>query len=143
MAQTVECAECEVEFEGRNSRARFCGATCRKRAGRRAQAAAAAPAKAKRKRAAAAGGDFEAATRRELERLGKVDSMLGQQALVIARRMGNATETGSAVATLSKEHSRLMSAVASGASVADPVDEAVDEVRRKREELDRRRQATH
>lgn len=142
MAQTVECAECEVEFEGRNSRAKFCGPTCRKRAGRRAQAAAAAPTKRKR-RTAAAGGDFEAATRRELERLGKVDSMLGQQALVIARRMGNATETGSAVATLSKEHSRLMSAVASGASVADPVDEAVDEVRRKREELDRRRQATH
>lgn len=66
---------------------------------------------------------FEVATRRELELLNKLDSMVGQQVLIVARRMSNGTETGSAMATLSKEHSRLMTALGSSQKHADPVDE--------------------
>lgn len=116
MTIKVTCP-CGEEFEAKSSRAKFCSPTCRSRA-HRGQ-----PAKAKRTVKRGASG-FEKATLAELSRLKKVDTMLGQQALVIARRMGDATETGAAVATLSREHSRLMAAVAAGASVADPVDEA-------------------
>lgn len=56
--------------------------------------------------------------------------MLGQQVLIVARRMSNGTETGSALATLSKEHSRLMTVLGSSEKAADPV----DEVSRRREE---------
>ena len=73
---------------------------------------------------------FESATREVLERLNQADSMLGQQVLIIARRMSNGAETGSALATLSKEHSRLMAVLGAGEKQADPV----DEVRRRREE---------
>lgn len=69
---------------------------------------------------------FEVATRLELEKVGKADSMLGQQVLIVARRMSSGAETGSALATLSKEHSRLMGALgvlAAGAKNVDPVDE--------------------
>lgn len=106
---TLECAVCEGSFEAKNKRARYCGDVCRKRAQRQPKPGA---------------NGFERSTRKELERLGKLDSMLGQQALVIAARMGNKGETGSAIATLSREHSRLMAAVAAGATTADPVDEA-------------------
>ena len=105
---TNECISCERTFESPRKR-KTCSDVCKKRAQR-----AGAP----------SGNALEKATLAELERLGKVDSMLGQQALVIARRMGDRAETGSAVATLSREHSRLMAAVAAGVSVADPVDEA-------------------
>lgn len=123
----VECAECGTEFAGRNSRARFCSSPCRVKAHRRGTPATEAP---------SPGAAFERATLRELEKLGKVDTMLGQQALVIARRMGSATETGSAVSSLSKEHSRLMAAVATGATFADPVDEARQSRERKARALE-------
>lgn len=59
-----------------------------------------------------------------------VDTMLGQQVLIIARRMSSSEETGSALATLSKEHSRLMAVLGAEAQTVDPV----DEVGRRREE---------
>ncbi len=66
---------------------------------------------------------FVAATQSVLLDLGKLDTMLGQQVLVIAR--GMAAGAGSELATLSKEHSRLMAAIESGKTVADdPVEEA-------------------
>lgn len=70
-------------------------------------------------------------TANELERLGKLDTMLGAQALVIAR--GIVRGSGSELATLSKEHSRLMAALAAGQSVtSDPLDVAGDSVEEKR-----------
>lgn len=72
-------------------------------------------------------------TARELENLGKLDTMLGQQVLAIAR--GIVRGSGSELATLSKEHSRLMAAIAAGETVAgagDPLDEAERAVEEKR-----------
>jgi len=71
-----------------------------------------------------------AATERELARLGALGTMLGEQALIIAR--GMARGDGSELATLSKEHSRLMANIAAGNTVADdPLADADDAVKRK------------
>jgi len=124
----VACAQCTTEFEARRATAKFCSSTCRSRANR--APAAAANASTKGKKPGSAASDFEAATRKELVRLNKLDSMLGQQALVVARRLANGAETGSAVATLSKEHSRLMGLLSGKAGAGDEI----DEVARKRDE---------
>lgn len=72
------------------------------------------------------------ATQAELRKLDSLDTMLGQQVLIIAR--GMARGQGSELATLSKEHSRLMANIAAGNTVAeDPVADADEAVRRKRE----------
>lgn len=72
-----------------------------------------------------------AATERELERLGAMGTMLGEQALIIAK--GMARGDGSELATLSKEHSRLMANIAAGNKVADdPLADADDAVEKKR-----------
>lgn len=71
-----------------------------------------------------------AATESELARLGAKDTMLGFQVLIIAR--GMAKGEGSELATLSKEHSRLMANIAAGNTVADdPLADADDAVKRK------------
>lgn len=70
------------------------------------------------------------ATQAELRKLSALDTMLGQQVLIIAR--GMARGQGSELATLSKEHSRLMANIAAGNTVAeDPVADADEAVRRK------------
>lgn len=70
------------------------------------------------------------ATIAELERLNSLETMLGQQVLIIAR--GMARGEGSELATLSKEHSRLMANIAAGNTVADdPLADADDAVKRK------------
>jgi hypothetical protein len=71
------------------------------------------------------------ATTAELKKLGALETMLGQQVLIIAR--GMAAGEGSELATLSKEHSRLMANIAAGNTVAeDPVADADEAVARKR-----------
>jgi len=135
---TCECG-CGKVFEAQRSSARFASATCRKRAhrapkdpsvpksGRRARkkptpkVRAAEPAPEVQKPPALS--DFEVATRRALEQAGQLDSMLGQQVLIVARRMSSGAETGSALATLSKEHSQLMAALGASGKQSDPVDE--------------------
>jgi len=72
------------------------------------------------------------ATTAELQRLNSLETMLGQQVLIIAR--GMARGEGSELATLSKEHSRLMANIAAGNTVAeDPVADADESMRRKLE----------
>lgn len=70
------------------------------------------------------------ATQAELRKLDALETMLGQQVLIIAR--GMARGQGSELATLSKEHSRLMANIAAGNTVAeDPVADADEAVKRK------------
>ncbi|WP_201029539.1 hypothetical protein [Mycolicibacterium canariasense] len=71
------------------------------------------------------GNSLVKATMVELEAAGKLDSMLGQQALALARRMSGEV-TG--IAALSKELSRVMAAATANtpgsvAAVADGIDE--------------------
>lgn len=70
------------------------------------------------------------ATEAELKHLEALETMLGQQVLIIAR--GMARGEGSELATLSKEHSRLMANIAAGKTVADdPVADADESMRKK------------
>jgi hypothetical protein len=63
-------------------------------------------------------------TARDLKAMGKLETMLGQQLLAIAR--GIVRGSGSELATLSKEHSRLMAAIAAGQVVAGAPDNGGD-----------------
>ena len=110
---TLTCQVCSTEFEAKRRDTKFCGATCRSRAHR-------APKGKARHHPEAS---FETATRRELERLGKADTMLGQQIITIAARMSHGAETGAALASLSREHSRLMGALTGTADQGDALDE--------------------
>lgn len=121
--KTATCASCGREFEAQRSTAQFCGPTCRSRSHRAPDVDETPDDGAET--------PFEASTRREVERLNMQDTHLGQQVLIIARRMAQ-PETGAALVSLSKEHSRLMSAMGSTTSEARPAD-PVDEVRSARE----------
>jgi len=117
MAKLCECG-CGVEFSPVRSDGRFASTTCRSRAFRKAKANAADAQLAAdatvvsmvgRKTKASAptapttpgAGGVEKATTRELgDALG---TSLGQQALVLARRLDQATDTGSALASISKQ----------------------------------------
>lgn len=65
-----------------------------------------------------------AATLAELEVLGLVGSQRGQQALTLAAQMASSSDTGSSIAAVSKELSRVMDEIrAVVPAKADPLDE--------------------
>lgn len=65
-----------------------------------------------------------AAVMAELVEAGRLDTVLGQQALTIAEKLGSLFDTGSSAAALSKELRALMAEAVKGAAVAaDPLDE--------------------
>lgn len=119
---TVECAACGNDFEAKRKTAKFCSAACQKRGRRREQSAADGP---------LVDAGFVDATVAELVRVGKRDTVMGHQVVVIAERMVSPFSTGSEVASLSKEHSRLMGLLTRGAAQADPVDEVKERRDRK------------
>lgn len=121
----VTCAICEQTFEAKNSRARYCSSTCRSRGNRAGIAQSDAP---------RAGSGLVEATRRELEDAGRLDTVLGQQALELAARIVSPTSTGAAVGSLSKELRAVMSEATKGAGAAS----GLDELRRRREAKQRR-----
>jgi hypothetical protein len=100
-----EGPDCEVEFEPKRSTAKYHSATCRQRAARDRKAAAESVA------ADAEAGKAEhtlvRAVRKELEDAEALDTVAGQLALQIARRIANPECTG--VSTLSKELRALLS----------------------------------
>lgn len=62
--------------------------------------------------------------RAELEQLQQIDSVIGQHALEIAKRIVNAPGMNTGVASLSKELSRVMGEARAVSTVADdPVDD--------------------
>lgn len=128
------CAHCGTAFEARTARARYCGSTCRARASEKAKRDGATPAPmpvAPVQSAPSAGGLVDA-VRRELEAAQRLDSFLGQQALGLAARIGAGSDTGSAVAALSKELRAVMdAALADAPKAADALDELSERRRRK------------
>ena len=113
------CSICGKSFTAKRKDARTCSATCRsnKRNGAKPAELIESP--------------LVRATRAELEAAGKLDTRLGQQALVLAVGMS----TGSGVGQLSKELDRVMEA-AIGISVKPPAagtGDAVDELRARRD----------
>lgn len=132
-----KCESCPKRFESRSPKARFCSDKCRKRASRsRTPDGSDSDGEAS---VIVAPAGVLVATLRELERAGRADTPLGQIALALAARLQFATaDTGSALASVSKELRATLAAATEGAErAADPV----DELRRKREERQRKRGA--
>lgn len=131
MAERRSCDVCSREYVAQRRSSRFCSDTCRKRNLRRPGVdevadvveipAAPAPEPARPPRLA-----LTATTAAELEAAGRLETVLGQQAMVLARRIDGAAalETGSAVASLSREFRAVMAEALAGVrAAADPVDE--------------------
>ena len=115
------CDVCGRDFEAKRRDAKTCSATCR--SNKRSMSPEPDP-------GADASNSLVKATTAELEAAGKLDTMLGQQALALARRMSGEV-TG--VAALSKELSRVMAAATAGTSAGVvPVADEVDELRKRR-----------
>ena len=112
----VACSRCGKEFEAQRPTARYCTASCRALASREAKRAAEGAALAadatvvaiasrrrstSRSASRGAAGTVEESVTRELGEA--ASTSLGRQALALARRMDANIDTGSALASLSKQ----------------------------------------
>jgi membrane-bound lytic murein transglycosylase B len=146
------CEECGEPFEAKTKRAKFCGATCRVRANRR-------PSKTGAAKAAAGGtvthlpiaggpldqtspadpsvedivGSLAEQVRKTLTEAKALDTIAGAQAVRIARQIDRGDDSGSAVATLSKELSRLVAEakVEAAPRIRDAADDVMERVAQK------------
>lgn len=131
----LSCGSCGKPFEAKRASARFCSAACRKRSSRKGQVVdlpLPAPEAAEPSEAAA---ELVRATEKDLRAAKKLDSVLGQQAMVLARKMGNLFDTGSATAAVSRELRAVM------AEVLGDVKQPASPVNGLRDELAARRRA--
>lgn len=109
-----KCEACGRPYEATRSNQRMCSSTCRSR---KARGAAPAP---------RGESPLVKATKAELVAAGKLDSMLGQQAIALAARMS--TETSGGVAGLSRELRTVMAAAIGSVPAATPAPGAGDEI---------------
>jgi len=120
------CEECGERFEAKRSTAKYCSTRCRTRATRRRAEGRPAPA-AEPRQVPAPAEDVPllvAATIDELAKAERLSTALGQTAVKLAERIGSRSETGSAVASLSKElRATMAEALRGSAAAADPIDE--------------------
>lgn len=125
------CAVCGEPFEAKRAAAKYCGDRCRQRAHRSPEAASESkvlePAgePTSEPPPALLAGPVTLATMVELEDAGRLETALGQAALALARRIDfPATDTGSALASLAREHrATLAEAVRDAKTAMDPLDE--------------------
>ncbi len=118
-----DCDECGHCYTAQRASSRFCGDTCGKRA-QRARAAG-------MPFLAATSDGFEAppsllveAVSRELDEVGRLGTVGGQLAVLLAHRVASRRETGSATAALAKQlHLTMTEALGGVAKAADPLDE--------------------
>ena len=123
------CDVCGVPYEAKRAASKYCGDVCRKRATRGAPLAVL---EVDADPAVGPAGGTVAAVRVELEAVEQSTSALGAMALALAARVDSGRETGSAMATLTRELRATMAAAkAYGSPSAGSI---VDELRRKREE---------
>lgn len=121
------CVICGGEFEAKRSTAKYDTASCRARASQGAAVLGFTP-----ERSTEDAG-VVAATRRELEDAERLETALGQAALVLARRVESDRDTGSAAAALTREwRATLAEAVKGAGAQASPLDRARDELARRR-----------
>lgn len=112
------CDSCGKPYEAKRKASRFCSDTCRKR-NQRTPAQPLTPIED-----AMVSAGLVNATVRELEAADRLDSVLGRQALELARRIASPHETGASVASLSKEFRAVMEVAMDGVGIAvDPLDE--------------------
>jgi hypothetical protein len=131
------CVVCGKPIEAVRPHRKYCGDTCAKRAQRAGLAsrrAMPAPASNVTALPIEAASDLVDAVRKTLEAAGRLQSVEGQLALVLAERMCG-FGTGGGIAALSKELSRAMD---SALQSALPPDNPLDELRRRRDAKRRR-----
>lgn len=125
------CDSCGATMAAKSPRARFCSDRCRKRFSRsptsKAPVTGIADVLVERH-------PLVVVTTQTLEDAGVLDTIAGQQAVSLARRIASPHETGSAVASLSKELQAVVRVALARVSNDDPL----DELRRRR---DRKRNA--
>jgi hypothetical protein len=117
------CPACDVSFNPSRRDQKFCSAACRKRA-HKAPDLSSAPADPGSVLAGAA--SLTAVTRRELQAAGQFDTWDGALALRLAWRIEFGIETGSSVASLSRELRAVMATLPNARPIAE--DGVVDAV---------------
>lgn len=118
-----DCASCGTTFVAKRSTALYCSATCRQRAARERKAAADNTA-AEAKTDTPAEHGLVKAVRKELAEADALDTVAGQLALQIARRI--ADPEGAGVSTLSKELRSLLAEATGGRPVPEPKGDAAE-----------------
>lgn len=114
------CDSCGEEYEARRPSSRFCSTRCRVRAQRGAVQRPPEPIAEPRQATSGVTG----ATWAALEAAGRVDTPLGQAAMVLAARVDAGVDTGSGLASLARELRATLDAATRGAQAAvDPLDE--------------------
>ncbi len=118
-----ECESCGVAYTAQRTSSRFCGDTCGKRA-QRATAAGIPLRAATPDGHPAPPSELERVVVRELEAVGRLESVAGQVALELAYRVASPYESGAAVASLAKQFREAMAKALAGVDrAADPLDE--------------------
>lgn len=102
------CDFCSLPYTAKSTRSRFCSGRCRKRHSRSPFASADIVDLTTRSKP----GELVATLRAELAAADRLGTVAGQQALELAARIESPAETGSAVASLSKELRVLLAEVA-------------------------------
>ncbi len=131
------CEVCGAGYAARRATAKYCSPKCRKRAADRREAERAAERAASAQVSVSRPGRTEPSTEfadriaAELEAAGRLDSVAGRQALLLARRLEDPeTSFGSAAASLSKELREVLAeAMAGVAQVGDPIEAIRDGIR--------------
>jgi hypothetical protein len=131
------CASCGRSYEAKRPNSKFCGDTCRKRAQRSPGKSSAPVNPSLPELLVGLGSDLARtswpltdAVERELDGAGRLDSVFGQAALVLARRLESPMETGASIASMTRQLRETMGDALKGAAqAADPL----DEIRRRRE----------
>ena len=93
-----QCATCGKAYQAARPNSKFCSDTCRVRAHRSPKSSPAPPAGP----VPMLGAGLESVAARELDAAGRLDTVLGQAALVLARRIESPMETGSSIASMTK-----------------------------------------
>lgn len=112
MAEARRCDLCDKPYIAKNSRSRFCSDACRAKNGGH-----------KRPAVPEQGNHTTDAAVEALEDAGRLSTPAGAAALVLARRIDSATDTGSALAALVREFRATMTEALAQSAVADSVDE--------------------
>jgi hypothetical protein len=140
MAFERTCDDCGTPYVAERKTSKFCSVACRVRANRRPSKTGAAVSGAKVTTTATSpsappddpepDGVLAAQVRSTLTALGALDTIPGAAALRVARQIDKGDDSGSAVATLSKELSRLVAEAKAEAApkIKDGADAIMDRV---------------
>lgn len=129
-----ECVVCDTPFQPTRSTAKYCSPRCKKRAADKRKADAATPASPRPAETSRSSALVDQ-VRAELESAGRLETVIGRQAVLLATRLEtNTNDTGGSAAAVSKELRAVMAEAMAGVHEAtDPVQQSQDELKKRRE----------